>query len=289
MEPSDLDNMKNNSSNTEDEIELLMKSKELLDGRLKLYRFWIILGFPYFIAQFLMIDVHMLDSLNGNAYLFYVPAVIWTIIIIAVLVSFLRADSLHVIRPLLFLYSIEFIYQDFLKYIANKDNEYAELLVWQQFFSIMICFFNCFLQSMIYENMAARVISISVQLIILHISLLYTSVDYNDLTNIKVNALVINTFFSIILITSFIYMTHLIFREHSQDVVNHIRLKNQFLQMFHSLEEGVVLFNDDKVEFMNKLSNGMLSYVTQKANFMREALEMSDIHNESVESSNPME
>lgn len=92
------------------------------------------------------------------------------------------------------------------------------------------------------------------------------------------NSIVITVFFNLILIPSFYHISHQIFKQHSDEVMQSVEQKNQFKQMFHSLQHGVVLVNHNRIEFMNKLSNSILSYITQKASFLQEANRFPDIN-----------
>jgi len=100
-------------------------------------------------------------------------------------------------------------------------------------------------------------------------SILYTNFIWNDMTYHTVVSLVIGIVYGVITVIAFKYISKGIEEENLNEAKLFLNQKDMFRRMFNGLQEGIILLNDSKINFMNELSNRVFSELSGLKNFAK--------------------
>ena len=158
---------------------------------------------------------------------------------------------------------------NFNMYDEDDTKNFQGLNTLSTLFSVLFTIFNTFIASLIFNTGMLKIVSTIVVFSFMLFSVIYTTFIFEDLTYHTTMSLAIAIIFSIIMIPAFGYIIHGIQSELSEEIRESYYQRDGFRRMFDALQEGILVFQEGKIVFMNDLSNKVLSYLADVDNFFK--------------------
>lgn len=154
-------------------------------------------------------------------------------------------------------------------YDEDDTQNFEGLNMLSTVYSVIFSIFNTYLGSMLIESDNIKLPMTLLVLITTMGSILYTSFIWHDMTYHTVVSLVIGIIYGLVTVIAFKYISKGIEEENLNEAKLFFSQKDQFRRMFNGLQEGIILLNDSKINFMNELSNRVFSELSGLKNFAK--------------------
>ena len=97
--------------------------------------------------------------------------------------------------------------------------------------------------------------------------IIFTNFDFDHMTNHSIKTITIALVFVTLMILKFNQINTLIINESILEAKFSYQEKDTFKRMFDGLQEGIIVTTNNKITFMNELSNKVISHLTDSKDF----------------------
>ena len=146
------------------------------------------------------------------------------------------------------------------------DN-YEGLNMLSAVFSVIFTIFNSLLLSFLIKNKKYVKAILGVVYLMMFSILIFTNFDFTHVVYLSVATILLSLIFACLLVPFFQIVSDSIITEAFEEQKWAFKKENQYKKMFDSLQEGIIVMQNQKIHFMNDLSTKILKHVSGALNF----------------------
>ena len=161
---------------------------------------------------------------------------------------------------------------NFNSYNDNQSENSVGLNALSTVFAVIFTIFNTILGNLILADFWKKLLATIVVYVLLFVVIFWTNFTYSDTMQYgTIVSIVIAITYGVMLVPSFLWITQTI----NDEVVNEMRAafrqKDEYEAMFDGLQEGIIVVDaKSSIDFMNSLSNKMVSMLVGAQDFLKE-------------------
>jgi hypothetical protein len=122
---------------------------------------------------------------------------------------------------------------------------------------------------MVVENRRTKILMTTLVFTLVLSSIVFTSFKFKEMSWHVIKSLLISFIYIIIMIPKYIQINDTIVNESIQEAKESYQERDTYKKMFDGLQEGVIVFKNCEVTFMNELSNKVLSHLADLKNYFK--------------------